>query len=107
MLQHNDTPPGGQTGQAGVTDLFNVLTEQTDANGNTSAAGGAFNSTASFGPYLPSIPVNPLTNSTSVVTIPTTAATTTGWYYNVASGEFHGADTAGNMSDDGTNTVSN
>jgi general secretion pathway protein G len=102
MLQHNDTPPGGGTS----ANLFTYLTEQTDANGNVSGASG-FNATVSFGPYLPTAPVNPLTNTTAVVDIGTTAATSTGWYYNATTGEFHGATTQGSMSDDGITIVTN
>ena len=106
MLQHNDTPPGGGT----AANLFTYLTEQTDVNGNTSGAAG-FNSAASFGPYLPVAPINPLTNQSTVVNLSSglngAAVATAGWFYNAATGEFHGATTTGVMTDDGTNPVDN
>jgi prepilin-type N-terminal cleavage/methylation domain-containing protein len=93
MLQHNDTPPA-------LANLFTDLTSVSDANGNLSGAGG-FNAAASFGPYLQATPTNPLTNSTTVVALGTAATTTTGWYYSVGTGEFHGANSTGAQSDTG------
>jgi general secretion pathway protein G len=92
-LQHNDIPPA-------LANLFTDLTSVSDANGNLSGASG-FNSAASFGPYLQAIPTNPLTNSTTVVALGTATAATTGWYYNAATGEFHGANSVGAQSDNG------
>jgi general secretion pathway protein G len=94
MLQHGDTPP------ASNATLFTMLTSVSDANGNLSGASG-FNSLSSFGPYLQAVPVNPLTNSSTVVSLGTTAASTTGWYYSSPTGEFHGANSVGAQSDTG------
>jgi len=96
MLQHNDTAPalsGGGLGDASW-----------DALCSTSVVGST-----TFGPYLPNAPVNPLTNSSTVVTFTPgtapTASTANGWYYYATTGEFHGADSLGGMSDDGTNEI--
>jgi len=91
-LQHNDSAPPLAT-------LFTNLGEITDVNGNVSGAAGF--AAPGFGPYLQATPVNPLTNSSSVVAVGTAAALTTGWYYNAATGEFHGANLTGAQSDDG------
>jgi len=94
MLQHGDTAPA-------VASLFPNLTAVTDAAGNLSGATG-FNSVTSFGPYLQATPVNPLTNSSTIVTLPGgTGTATSGWYYNPGTGEFHGVNSVGAKSDDG------
>jgi len=102
-LQHNDTPP------TQAQDLFTMLLATSDANGNVPPATGA----SPQGPYLPTTPVNPLTNSTSVdyvsasptvstVSTPgTSVGTTYGWVYLAGTGEFHGVDQGGYVSDDG------
>jgi len=99
-LQHNDTPP--PTGA-----LFTQLTAITDASGNLSGATGFVAATA-VGPYLQATPVNPLTGSNTVdylttsPTVGTTApGTTYGWVYVPTTGEFHGVNLAGIVSDDG------
>jgi len=88
-LQHNDTPPALAT-------LWTQLTSVSDITGNTSSPTAPL-----YGPYMQSIPTNPLTASSTVVAVGTTAATTTGWYYDETTGEFHGANTLGASSDDG------
>jgi general secretion pathway protein G len=98
MLQHGDTPPAASTYATNntVDVLFsNYLTISTDVNGN------ATTTAPFFGPYLQGTPTNPLTGVSTVVAVGTAAATTTGWYYNNATGEFHGANTLGASSDDG------
>jgi general secretion pathway protein G len=94
-LQHNDTCPAASTYATNntVADLFTYLTSTTDLQGVIGNAG--------FGPYLQTTPVNPLTASSTVVAVGTAAATTTGWYYDNATGEFHGANSTGAQSDDG------
>jgi len=99
MLQHNDSAPA-------LANLFTDLTSVTDAAGDLSGS-AAFTTAlgvagaSSFGPYLQAVPVNPLTGVSTVVATGTTAATTTGWYYNAATGEFHGANASGASSDTG------
>jgi hypothetical protein len=92
-LQHNDTPPALLTN-------WNQLTDITDVNGVFQGSTG-FLATSSFGPYLQATPVNPLTNSSTVVATGTAAATTTGWYYTAATGSFTGANSVGTASDTG------
>jgi general secretion pathway protein G len=103
MLQHNDVPPGS----GASANLWEYLTTVTDANGDLSGGSGFSSANPSYGPYMPNAAVNPLTATSNVVDLGTTASTANGWYYNATTGEFHGADTQGNMSDDGTNTVTN
>jgi len=93
MLQHNDTPPALLT-------AWDQLTTITDVNGVFQGSTG-FLATSSFGPYLQAAPLNPLTNSSTVVATGTTAATTTGWYFTAATGSFTGANTTGAPSDTG------
>jgi general secretion pathway protein G len=101
MLQHQDNPPANGVSNNG-SDLFTQLTSKTDQTGAAST------STTAFGPYLPSVPSNPLTASTAVdylstaPTVGTTApGTAYGWAYYAATGEFHGLNQSGVVSDDG------
>ena len=87
-VEHRDTPP------LLVTDGWAVVTGKTDIDGAADPAGA-------YGPYLPGPVVNPLTDSSTIVPIGTAAATTNGWFYDEATGEFHGADKTGAMSDTG------
>jgi general secretion pathway protein G len=103
MLQHNDVPPGNGTS----ANLWTYLTTVSDQQGDLSGGTGFSSANPSYGPYMPTPATNPLTNSTTVVDIGTAAATTNGWFYNATTGEFHGADTLGDMTDDGTNLVTN
>jgi general secretion pathway protein G len=99
-LQHNDQVP--LVGTQG-TDLWTQLTSITNPAGTIVAAGTA----GAAGPYLQSAPVNPLTNTSAVDVVTTTPAlgasvgTTYGWVYNSSTGEFHGVNLAGDVSDDG------
>jgi general secretion pathway protein G len=108
MLQHNDKPP---TSALGLWETATgMLLAQSDANDNVPPAAGA----QSFGPYLPSAPVNPLTATSAVdyvtagdVAVDTNTArgasvgTTWGWIYYAPTGEFHGVSSDGYASDDG------
>jgi len=114
MLQHNDLPPA--LGVSGKDVDWEPLTSATDVGGNlltpaqvaTDAA--ATPAIPTYGPYLPQPPVNPLTDSSTLNAFTPSAnvpgVTGAGWFYDAANGEFHGADTNGNMSDDGTNDIS-
>jgi general secretion pathway protein G len=94
-LQHNDTVPALVSGGIGGA-AWDSLTLPSDVTGNTASPVGT-----TFGPYLQTVPINPLTGVSTVVPIGTTAATTTGWYYDATTGEFHGANATGAQSDDG------
>lgn len=102
-LQHQDTYPTAAQG------LFTQLTSISDDTGTIPPGTGL----QAFGPYLQSTPINPLTGVstvdylTSSPTVETNGAggtsvgTTYGWVYVAATGEFHGVDAAGEVSDDG------
>jgi general secretion pathway protein G len=81
--QHRDTPPGAT--------FTTQLTQWTDISGGVTTSADA---THTFGPYLQSIPMNPISNLNTVriVTGATTAfaaPTTDGaWWYNSTTGEF-------------------
>jgi len=93
MVQHHDTIPT-------LANLFSDLTNVTDSAGNLSGATG-FNSLNSFGPYMENVPVNPLTNSSTVVAAGSPTLPTNGWFYDASSGVFQGANTLGAPSDSG------
>jgi general secretion pathway protein G len=82
-VQHVDVFPGA---------TFNTqMTSYTDSSGGTATAP---DSTHSLGPYLMSVPANPISTSSSIriVTDATTTftapATDAGWWYNSTTGEF-------------------
>jgi len=100
-LQHNDNYPGNAVAANGATasTLFTQLTTVTDVTGAATTGQG-------YGPYLQATPVNPLTNSSTVVlntglNTASPGGVADGWDYNPATGEFHGVNLAGNSSDDG------
>jgi len=102
-LQHNDNPPANGV-QSNGSNLFTQLTEQTDSTGLNPPATGQ----QAFGPYMQSVPVNPLTASSAVdyvsasPTVGTTSVGTSyGWVYLATTGEFHGVNQSGIVSDDG------
>lgn len=106
-VQHNNTFPavnpsvGGaactQTPGTGAANAAATFTEQltnfSDAQGHTCAAGGG---TYLFGPYLRAIPAEPISNpSSNIVAMintqaapPAPAAGSNGWRYNTATGRF-------------------
>jgi len=98
-LQHNDNAPVSTTSNG--TSLFTQLTESTDATG------AATTTAPFFGPYMQSVPVNPLTATTAVdyetssQPLGTSVGTAVGWVYLATTGEFHGVNQAGLISDDG------
>jgi general secretion pathway protein G len=81
--QHNEAYP--------ATSLATQLVQYTDISGGTATSP---DSTHTFGPYLQSIPINPISNLNAIrmVTGAATAfsAPTTdgGWYFNSTTGEF-------------------
>jgi general secretion pathway protein G len=77
-----------------ITDGWDVVTNTTTIDGAVDPDGG-------WGPYLPEPPVNPLTNSSTVVPVGSAADATNGWFYDEVTGAFHGANRSGAMSDTG------
>jgi len=101
-LQHNDNPPNTAVqNNNSLGGLFQQITTSTDATG------AATTTAPFFGPYLQATPINPLTNSSAVDYVSASPAlgssvgTTYGWVYVATTGEFHGLNQAGNVSDDG------
>lgn len=87
-VEHRDVPPKL------ITVGWDVVTNKTKTDGSIDPAGER-------GPYLPTAPVNPLTKSSTIVTLGTGPSITNGWFYDENSGEMHGANADGAMSDDG------
>ena len=86
--QHNETYPGSTTD---ATVFGKQLTLYSDAAGGTATAPDA---THPYGPYLQSVPKNPI-SAVSTVTVVNNAATAFanpaadgGWWFNMATGEF-------------------
>ena len=87
-VEHRDVPP--QLISVG----WDVVTNKTKTDGTIDPAGDR-------GPYLPSPPINPLTQSSAIVALGSGAATTNGWFYDESTGELHGANETGALSDTG------
>jgi general secretion pathway protein G len=79
QLQHNNTYPLLISGSG-----WPLLTEYTDINGNVSATA---DSTHIYGPYLESIPVNPLTAAATASNVAADASSSPGWVYNETTGQ--------------------
>ena len=97
-LQHNDRLPGANPlvdtgGTFDQTVFWNQITQFSDLNGGVAAAKDA---THVYGPYMQSIPVNPLNNSSTVAAA---AAAGVGFVYDynggIGSGKIWGVDSAG------------
>ncbi len=67
-LDHNDAYPA-------IGDMWTAMTGRTDQDGTINASGD-------FGPYIKSVPINPFTNSSTVVAFGAGAATD-GFEYDV------------------------
>ena len=78
-VQHNDVWPTEAT-------FATQMTGNSDVSGST-GTGASY----PYGPYLQTIPSNPYTNTN---TVGSTAAGTTAWYYDAATGTFKANDTA-------------
>ena len=65
QIQHNGLLPGGKGGTFDQPTFWNQMTEFTDALGNVNATGGQ-GTGFPYGPYLQTIPTNPL-SSTPVI----------------------------------------
>jgi general secretion pathway protein G len=87
-VEHRDVPPRL------ISVGWDLVTSKTTTD-------GALNPAGERGPYLPSPPVNPLTRSSTIVALGTAPAATNGWFYDENTGEVHGADGSGAMSDTG------
>ncbi len=73
-LQHNDTYPDLTTAQ------WSGLMSKTDISGAVSASGA-------YGPYLESLPRNPLNGNSKVILSNGTLDAATGWLYNPSTGD--------------------
>jgi general secretion pathway protein G len=89
-LQHRDQPPLLLTGGG-----WELVTGRTLQDGTIDAAG-------EFGPYLPNPAVNPLTSSSVIAEVGASSGPNVGWYYDESTGDVHGANSLGEMSDTGT-----
>jgi general secretion pathway protein G len=87
-IEHRDEPP------ALVTAGWDLITRKTKTDGTVDPAGER-------GPYLPFAPVNPLTQSSTIVAVGSGAAGTNGWYYDEVNGHVFGANADGAQSDTG------
>ncbi|HZZ44639.1 MAG TPA: type II secretion system protein [Tepidisphaeraceae bacterium] len=86
--QHQDTPPGypggNMTSSPTEAAFLSQATSFTDEFGTTSAN---LTATAKFGPYLSTMPTNPINNLSTInvladtATLPTAATGTYGWIY--------------------------
>jgi len=90
-LNHNDTLPDL------VTNQWAQLTSATDITGSTTPASGA----TTYGPYLQTAPINPLTNSSTVMNISAAPNSAAGWFFDPTAGIVYGVNTAGAQSNDG------
>ena len=87
-VEHLDVPP------LLMTVGWDVVTQPTQRDGTVDPLG-------IVGPYLPTPPVNPLTNSSTVVAVGAAPDASNGWFYDEETGLFHGANRDGAMSDTG------
>lgn len=81
-IQHSDALPGTVSG----INFETAMTTQTDAAG---AAYTSSSTTGPFGPYLQKIPTNPFTGSNTIVNTVPSGSATGGWSYNVNNGVFY------------------
>jgi len=100
--QHKEIYPGS-TSDAAV--FGNQMTQYTNADGGVNATPAA---THPYGPYLQSVPANPISGS-KVVRVVNSAATVfvapaadAGWWFNMATGEFRADLVAARVTTDGT-----
>lgn len=92
--QHHDTPPGYPNGDRNATptgpDFIAQLTRPTDQSGVTAAAASQI---FKYGPYLSTMPNNPLNNLQAVQIVgdnqpmPTPSGVTYGWIYKPFTGD--------------------
>jgi general secretion pathway protein G len=99
--QHKEAYPAADTGDTGDT-FVAQMTQYTDADGSTNATPS---SSYPYGPYLMSVPSNPVSGNNAVV-IQQTGTTAfsapsadAGWWFNTVTGEFRA-----NLTDSHTTT---
>ena len=100
QLQHNNTVPALVTGSG-----WPLLTEYTDVSGNVSTTSDA---THIYGPYLESVPSNPLTATATATNIAADASGSPGWVYSETTGKICGTGTVSTEyfnESDGTDTA--
>lgn len=95
QAQHLDISPGYPGGSAGATpdqaDFTNQMSLFSSSNGTTAAAGGgAF----VYGPYLSTMPANPVNGLTTILCVPNGASVpapdgSTGWIYKAQTIEIY------------------
>jgi general secretion pathway protein G len=85
-LQHSATA----TSPLNLVSGWTQLTEYTDINGNVSATGST---TFAYGPYINSIPVNPLTATANASTVAANPTSSPGWVYVSGTGKFYATGT--------------
>ncbi|HTW94824.1 MAG TPA: prepilin-type N-terminal cleavage/methylation domain-containing protein [Tepidisphaeraceae bacterium] len=90
-LNHNDSLPDLLDNQ------WAQLTSATDITGSTTPASGA----TTYGPYLQTAPVNPLTNSNTIMNISAAPNSSAGWFFDPTAGIIHGVNASGAESDTG------
>lgn len=93
-IQHEDRSP------TLLVDQWAKMTTRTNISG-----GAPSGTDRVFGPYVIEAPINPLTGSSTVVALGTAPATTTGWYFDPATGRLYGTTKTGARSDDGVTVL--
>jgi general secretion pathway protein G len=102
--QHLETLPASGNGQDG-DDFADQMTQYTDVDGNVNATP---DSDFPYGPYLQSVPVNPVSGSNTVTVVQDGATAFAapdadgGWWFNSASGQFRANLTDVRTTTDGT-----
>ena len=100
--QHQEVYPGSATD---ATVFGNQMTQYTNVAGGVSATPATTNP---FGPYLQTIPVNPVSGDNTVTVVNNTAtvfaapAADGGWWFNMATGEFRANLLDSHVTADGT-----
>jgi general secretion pathway protein G len=102
--QHLENYPADANGE-GHAEFADEMCNYSDEDGNTQATPDANHP---YGPYLTSVPINPLSNDNTVRVVQDPAAAFAapqadgGWYFNAATGEFRADLTAAHTTSDGT-----
>jgi general secretion pathway protein G len=102
--QHVETLPASGAGQDG-TDFADQMTQYTNVDGDVNATP---DSDFPYGPYLQTIPVNPVSGSNAVTVVQDGATAFAapdadgGWWFNTVTGEFRASLTDVRTTTDGT-----
>jgi general secretion pathway protein G len=100
--QHSETYPGSTSD---ATLFGKQLTQYSNVAGGVNATPDTAHT---FGPYLQSVPKNPVSNDSTVTIVNnagtafTAPAADGGWWFNIATGEFRANITAAHTASDGT-----